>query len=111
MAFFSTLARDGTGDFDEDGANDFQEFRAGTDPTNRASVLRVFALMSVASGHTTLLWPAAAGRAYQVQFRDSLDGGDWSSLSGTVTIAGGTASLVDATSAAQPHRFYRVLVQ
>src|SRR6185503_15204419 len=41
MAYFSTLTRDGSGDFDGDGASDAQEFRAGTDPTNTGSVFRV----------------------------------------------------------------------
>ena len=44
VAYFNDLSRDGAGDFDGDGANDADEFRAGTDPTNTGSVLRVISI-------------------------------------------------------------------
>ena len=52
VAYFNDLSRDGTGDFDGDGASDAQEFRAGTDPTNAGSVFRVLTL-------TTFVGPQA----------------------------------------------------
>src|SRR5207245_10734441 len=67
MAYFGTLARDGTGDFDGDGMTDLQEFLAGTDPTNGGSVLRVMTLTSVRGVGTAILWSAVEGRAYRVQ--------------------------------------------
>jgi len=111
MAHFETLARDGTGDFDGDGHTDFQEFRAGTDPTNAGSVLRVQTLTRVSDGLVTLLWTSAPGRTYKVQFKDSLDAGSWTDLSGTVSYASGTASMTDATPVSNPHRFYRVVLE
>jgi hypothetical protein len=39
LAFFSGTDRDGTGDFDEDGVSDLQEFLDNTDPANPESVL------------------------------------------------------------------------
>jgi hypothetical protein len=110
MAYFSTLARDGSGDFDGDGQTDLQEFRAGTDPVNDASILRVLTLTSLGGGGRTILWSAAPGRTYQVQFKTSVDDAQWSDLPGLVTAAGTTASMADTTGSGDSHRFYRVML-
>ena len=110
MAYFSTLARDGTGDFDGDGATDLQEFRAGTDPTNRGEVLRAMTLVSLGGGGTTVLWPVAASKSYRVQFKNDLGDVEWQDLAGTVVINSSTASIQDATTGTQNRRFYRVVV-
>lgn len=110
LAFFDTLARDGTGDFDDDGANDLQEFRAGTDPTNRSSVFRALTLRSLSGGPITLLWPAAPGRSYQVQFKDAVTAADWTELPAAVTVNGPTAWATDASDPLPAHRFYRVMI-
>jgi len=109
MAFFNTLARDGTGDFDGDGSTDLQEFRAGTDPTNQGSVLCVMTLTSLGSGGTTILWAAVPGQIYKVQFKNTLEDAEWTDLPGAFVVSGGTASLTDPTAAAQSRRFYRVV--
>lgn len=53
-------------DPDHDGANNLAEQRAGTDPTNRVSVLAVTALARSGSA-ATLDWESAAGRVYSVR--------------------------------------------
>jgi len=108
MAYFGTLARDGSGDFDGDGLTDLQEFRAGTDPANDVSILRVLTLTSLGGGSKTILWSAAPGRTYQVQFKTSVDDAQWSDLPGLVTAAGTTASTADTPGSGDLHRFYRV---
>ena len=110
MAFFGTLERDGKGDFDGDGASDLDEFRAGTDPTNSGSVLRAMTLTALGGSGTTVLWPAVADKTYQVLYRDEVDGGSWTELSGPIVIDGSTARIVDRTSSGHSRRFYRVLV-
>jgi len=108
--YFSTLSRDGTGDFDGDGMSDLQEFLAGTDPTNNGSILRVLALSSLAGGGNTLFWSAQPGKRYRVQFKNSLTETDWSNLSDPVTASSTTASLPDNSSGSQAQRFYRVVL-
>jgi hypothetical protein len=108
MAYFSTLARDGSGDFDNDGQTDLQEFRAGTDPANDASILRVLTLTALGGGGKTILWSATPGRMYQVQFKTSVEDAQWSDLPGLVTAAGTTASIADTMGSGDSHRFYRV---
>ena len=110
MAYFGTLARDGTGDFDGDGMTDLQEFLAGTDPTNRGSVLRVMTLTSVNGGGTAILWSAVAGRTYRAQFKDNVEEVGWTDVPGDVVAVTSTGSKVDAIPAGAGRRFYRVLL-
>ena len=110
VAWFGNLGRDGTGDFDGDGASDREEYLAGTNPTNDASVLGVLTLSSVATGETTVLWSAVSGRTYRVQFKDDVDQVAWTELSGDVVATGPQASAVDPAPAPGGRRFYRVLL-
>jgi hypothetical protein len=107
LAYFGTLGRDGSGDFDGDGHTDRQEFSAGTDPTNRGSILRALTLTSF-NGATTILWSASPGRTYQVQFKDDLNHGEWTDLAGLVTAHGSTASAVDPFNGTTAQKYYRI---
>ena len=119
MAYFSTLARDGSGDFDHDGATDLAEFRAGTNPANDTSILRVLTLTtSLAAGPnprrtTVLLWSAIPGKTYRVQSKAGLDA-PWTTVGADITAGSTSASLTDTVEALDepnnPHRFYRVLL-
>ena len=108
MTYFSTLARDGTGDFDQDGATDLEEFRAGTHPTRDESVLRALTVAPVGQGAVTVMWQAVQGRRYVVQACAQLGPARWRTLPGVVTAAGDTASYTDEAPA-YPRQFYRVL--
>jgi hypothetical protein len=99
---------DGGSDFDGDGQTDLKEFRAGTNPSNDASILCVLTLTSLGGGGRTILWSAAPGRAYQVQFKASIDDAQWSDLPGLITAASTTASIADTRGSGDSHRFYRV---
>ncbi len=99
-----------TGDFDGDGVTDLQEFLAGTDPTNRGSVLRVMTLTCVNGGGAAILWSAVAGRTYCLQFKDNVEAGDWTDLPGDVVAVTATGSKIDTTPAGADRRFYRVLL-
>jgi Tol biopolymer transport system component len=109
MAHFGTLDRDGTGDFDGDGHTDLEEFLAGTDPTNSGSILRAM-LLTGPNGGTTILWPSVSGKSYRVEFKDVLTEGDWTSLPGTVSGTGGTATAHDPDTSPENQRYYRVVV-
>jgi hypothetical protein len=119
MAYFNTLDRDGSGDFDNDGASDLAEFRAGTNPANDASILRVLRLTTTLnpagaySRSTVLFWSAVPGRKYRVQFKDSLSA-VWTTRAEEVTATSTTASLTDTLEPPYatiiPNRFYRVLL-
>ena len=108
MAYFSTLSRDGTGDFDGDGVSDLAEFKAGTNPTAEASIFRVVTLTSLGDGTTTVFWSAVPGKTYQLQYRNSLSDSAWTNLPGTVMANGTTAFKLDPVRGANSQGFYRV---
>jgi Tol biopolymer transport system component len=109
VAYFGNLARNGTADFDGDGANDLNEFLAGTDPTNNGSIFRVLTVTPMGGGNTRLLWTGNPNRNYRVEFKDTMEAETWSSLNGTISWNGGTASIIDAGSDNSTRRFYRVV--
>jgi Tol biopolymer transport system component len=109
LAYFGNLLRNGAGDFDGDGHTDFQEFLAGTDPSNSGSILRVMTITSL-SGSTTILWSATPGKNYRVQFKTDLTDPGWIDLSGIVTATDSSASRMDNPGGVGGQRFYRVVL-
>jgi Tol biopolymer transport system component len=119
MANFNTLERDGSGDFDHDGATDLAEFRAGTNPANDASILRVLSINPVhdspyALREATLVWSAVPGRTYRLQFKDDAARGAWMDVPGHVVASTTSASKTHTptyyTGYFTNRRFYRVLL-
>ncbi|MDB6033636.1 MAG: hypothetical protein JWM16_3974 [Verrucomicrobiales bacterium] len=107
LAYFGTLSRDGQGDFDDDSVTDLEEFRAGTDPTNHGSVLRVISLTKLGSGEVSLIWNSVPGKNYHLQFRDTLDPAPWQTMPGNITALGSTTTAQDTGPVL--NRFYRVV--
>jgi uncharacterized protein RhaS with RHS repeats len=110
QTYFGTLARDGTGDFDNDTFSDVSEFLAGTLPNSGESLLRITRGPNAAGQGVVVEWAAVPGRTYRLQYRSALLDGDWINVPGDVTATGGSAAKVDTTPGTGSHRFYRVLV-
>jgi hypothetical protein len=89
-----------TADADGDGANNWHEYNAGTDPNDSSSVLRVNAQ------GLTVHWPSVLNRTYVVEKSASLFGGTWTSIV-TNTGTGTDMQYQDNSGGA---RFYRVRV-
>jgi hypothetical protein len=108
QAYFGTLSRDGTGDFDADGLSDRQEFLAGTNPADNASYLKVdFA--STLGGICTLGFSAVSGKTYAVLYRDEVDSGTWLVLTNLPAASTtGPVSVVDP-NLSRPVRIYRIV--
>ena len=96
-------------DPDHDGLNNYQEYLAGTNPTNAASVFKIQSLTNSPSGFT-LNFQTAWGRNYTLYSTTNLAAGTWTAVPSTATILGdgGVAALTDATSPANTRRFYRI---
>ncbi|HKS37540.1 MAG TPA: hypothetical protein VJW76_10150 [Verrucomicrobiae bacterium] len=108
VMFFNNLAREGSGDFDGDGATDLEEFGAGTSPTNDSSVLKAFVLANT-DGSVSVLWSAVSGRAYRVQYKDSVEEVGWNDLPGDLVAATSTGAKPDPSALLGVQRFYRVI--
>jgi hypothetical protein len=98
-------------DSDGDQMNNWQEWLAGTNPTNAASVLRLQSTVVQPAG-VTLTWPSVTNRAYFVQRATNLMPPPVFSLLQT-NIPGlpGTTSFTDTTPPPSDPAFYRVGVQ
>jgi hypothetical protein len=74
----STNAADADLDSDGDGLTNWQEYNAGTDPTNDASSLKLS--LSVTGAQATLSFGATSNKTYSVQYADQPSGGAWSKV-------------------------------
>jgi Tol biopolymer transport system component len=101
---FGTLNRDGTGDFDGDGASDLFEFQSGTNPNDPQSLFRV-----TLAPPATLTWPAASFKSYRVQYKDDLSETNWHDLNANVALSGSLGTALDLLPTSNK-RFYRILL-
>ena len=94
------------GDPDHDGMNNYQEFLAGTNPTNAASVLKLTALNPNSSTNAVSL-NSASGTVYRVSYRDDLTAGNWNILADQILGTGTNIFLADPAARSTATRFYR----
>jgi uncharacterized repeat protein (TIGR01451 family) len=90
IAHFGSINAPGGGpsdDPDGDGLSNLDEFRAGTDPMNAQSVLRISAIQ-VASGQFRVSFPTVAGKKYRVESSATLGAGSWSIVADNVAGTG-----------------------
>ncbi|MCX6928721.1 MAG: thrombospondin type 3 repeat-containing protein [Verrucomicrobia bacterium] len=98
-----------TADADGDGASNWQEYVAGTDPTDLSSILRVSTAQNGAQ-HTqdcVVRWPSVAGKRYVIERSTSVFSPNWIPIS-TNTGSGSDMEYHDTASGAV--RFFRVQV-
>ena len=91
-----------TADIDGDGFTDWQEFLAGTNPTNSASALRLFPTQTGSFNFNSV-----TGRTYQIEYKDNLTDPQWQFLLST-NGTGDSIQFADPAAASLPQRFYRV---
>jgi hypothetical protein len=94
-----------TADPDHDGMNNLQEFIAGTNPTNSASILKIFSITQSSSG-ATINWISGSNHTYILQSRTNLSLGSWTNVA-TVTTSGTNGQFLD-TSAKTGVHFYKI---
>ncbi|MEO7099565.1 MAG: LamG-like jellyroll fold domain-containing protein [Luteolibacter sp.] len=110
---FATTESDGPAaddaDPDGDGMTNAQEFAAGTDPKNPASVLHASSF--VISGNDVILsFDSVAGKTYRLERSDTLESGSWTTVQDQISGTGGILPITDAGAAAHSTRFYRIVV-
>jgi hypothetical protein len=94
-------------DADGDGFFDFSEFVAGTDPTNRFSLLRLTALEQSDATGSVLRWTGVSGKRYRVSWTTNL--AVWPS--DQFMSVGVTNAWSDTSEPRPATRFYRVGVE
>jgi hypothetical protein len=95
-------------DDDLDGMTNWQEYVAGTDPTNAGSVLVVSNVSSLAQGRVVLQWPSVADRVYDVERATNLTSG-FSALATNLAARTPMNSYTDVVDQASA-LFYRIRV-
>jgi len=108
------LPTDGSADFadiDADTMNNWQEWRAGTIPTNALSVLRL--LTPVSNGTSlTVTWESVAGRSYFLECSaDVSPTSAFTRIATDVVAQTNTTSFVHTNAVGASLRFYRVCVE
>jgi len=108
------LPTDGTADYvdtDGDGMNNWQEWVAGTNPTNAASLLKMLAPSITVSG-VTVRWQSVSGKTYFIQRSGDLSvPASFTTLQGNIAGQTGTTTYLDLTATGPGPFFYRVGVQ
>jgi hypothetical protein len=96
-------------DPDGDGANNWQEYIAGTNPLDATSVFEFLPATPLAGSAFTLQWPSVVNKNYTLQSSSSLGSG-WTTIA-TNLIGNSQVLQWTDTNASAGARFYRAQVQ
>ncbi|MBA4388540.1 MAG: hypothetical protein C0404_11200 [Verrucomicrobia bacterium] len=102
-------ATDATFDSDHDGAANFIEYIAGTNPNGAGSKFEVTALSASSGSSYALKFDGHAGRIYRVEYKNSLLDGSWQLLTEQTCLADGPMTITD--NSAGSSRCYRIKVR
>lgn len=106
-AYFGSLSRDGSEDFDEDGTSDRSEFRLGIDP-GKANQAFMATLSRDIEG-VNLTWPSRPGLTFHVRRTDSLESAAWLVIATVPAGAGSSSSYTDLLPPAG-RAFYQIVL-
>lgn len=101
-------------DSDSDGMNNWQEYLAGTNPTNAGSVFRITSSQMISSTQFVVRWSSVSNRLYDVSRATNLpaDAGAFVPQPGGTNLAGTPPqnTWTDSVSRASAPRYYRLSV-
>lgn len=106
------VVNDPNGDADGDGVSNYEEFIAGTNPTNVLQFLRILSISRNVSGQPVVVWASEQDgttppRQYRVNRRESLLSGAWTNVASGISSEGVTTDHTD-TNAPAATEFYRI---
>ncbi len=97
----------GGDDADGDGASNYQEYLAATNPQNPASLFRVISVAALGSD-IQVTCASVTNRTYQLQRRETPPGSSWTHVASALVGNGGSLILTDAGGATNAAKYYRV---
>lgn len=97
-------------DTDGDGHNNWQEWRAGTEPTNSLSVLRLLSPMPSSDG-LVVRWQSVTDRTYRLERTTNLTQGSFEAIASNIVGQAGATAYVDTNAETNRPLFYRVRVE
>jgi hypothetical protein len=109
--FNPASAADAPEDADSDGMSNVEEYRAGTNPRDSLSYLRIESIESelATTGSMRVSFVAVSNRTYTVEHRDSLLPGAWNRLADvTVAPTNRMMTLIDSPPPSINKRYYRL---
>jgi hypothetical protein len=114
IAFFGSLTNSQAGDdvdADGDGALNWQEYLAGTNPTNALSCLQFSSASFYTNGvrGVAINWLTAPGKTYNLQSSPSLNGANWTLINSN--IGDGNEYQFIVTNYSGGARFYQIQLQ
>ena len=110
--FGAGTGADGAIDSDGDTMSNWQEYIAGTNPTNRLSYLKVESIGSTSDTRQVVQveFNAVSNRTYSVLFTENAAGGTWSKVFDIVaTSTNRTVRVLDTRPPFSPPGFYRLV--
>jgi hypothetical protein len=105
---FDPIVADSLADPDADGMSNLDEYRAGTNPRDAASVVKLRVRWD--EGAVLLSFDTKPGRAYEVVIRDELGSGDWTTLREFPASGAGSETIV-LFPFSKNTQFYRLVVR
>jgi hypothetical protein len=78
--YMASLSQAGTNDLDQDGMSNAAELRAGTDPSDADSALRIESVTTDGGGETIARWQSIPGLGYSVAVCTNLVEGTWTDV-------------------------------
>jgi hypothetical protein len=107
---FEDLTQHATDDPDQDGLINRAELRAGTNPKDAESVLRLLGVTPTRPAGVELRWSAVPGKVYQVQVKNRLNDSEWLELDAPVTASSDIGRKILSAPAGAKESYYRVLL-
>lgn len=97
-------------DPDGDGWSNAREFISGTDPNDRASLLKVNQ-MQASGNDMRISFPTVDGKTYRLERSDTLLEGSWTAVQDNIPGTGAEIQVTDTNGATHSKRFYRLVVE
>lgn len=108
LKYFGHIGIDPDSDPNNNGMTAYEDFWAGLNPTNPASVFKIESATLSTSG-TQISWDSVLNKNYTVQWSPDLI--SWNTISGPIAGTGSIVSYMDSTPRSlTSQRFYRILV-